>query len=215
MVLSLSPGPAQIEYAEHLSTYANMWRLTGDLWDNWPSLKAMFDRCRTWAPHVKEGCWPDCDMLPLGKVGKHFGQERDCLFTKDEQKTMMTLWCMFGSPLMLGAEMTKLDEWTLSLLQNKPLLTLHSHRFTGRQVLRDREKCIWAATEPTGEAHFVALFNLTDRPLDISVSAADCAALFPGTSFSAGHYREIWSGTVSEQIQSTVAPHGVALFSNK
>lgn len=215
IVLSLSPGPADVTESWHYSRYANMWRITDDFWDNWDTLLYMFDRCEKWQDHVRPGCWPDCDMLPLGKVGKHFGQERDCLFTKDEQKTMMTLWCMFGSPLMLGAEMTKLDEWTLSLLQNKPLLTLHSHRFTGRQVLRDQEKCIWAATEPTGEAHFVALFNLTDRPLDISVSATDCAALFPGTSFSAGHYREIWSGAISEKLRHTVSPHGVALFYNK
>jgi hypothetical protein len=62
------------------------------------------------------------DMLPLGKVGKGFETgERDCLFTREEQKTMMTLWCMFRSPLMIGAELTKMDDFTLSLLTNKEL----------------------------------------------------------------------------------------------
>ena len=62
-------------------------------------------------------------MLPLGKVGKGFETgERDCLFTREEQKTMMTLWCMFRSPLMIGAELTKMDDFTLSLLTNKELL---------------------------------------------------------------------------------------------
>lgn len=52
----------------------------------------MFWRCELWQDHVKEGCFPDCDMLPLGKVGKGFETgERDCLFTREEQKTMMTL----------------------------------------------------------------------------------------------------------------------------
>ena len=61
-------------------------------------------------------------MLPLGKVGKGFGQERDTGLTKEEQKTMMTLWSFFKSPLMIGAELTKLDGWTMSLLTNKEIL---------------------------------------------------------------------------------------------
>ena len=66
--------------------------------------------------------WQYCDMLPLGKVGKGFETgERDCLFTREEQKTMMTLWCMFRSLLMIGAELTKMDDFTLSLLTNKEL----------------------------------------------------------------------------------------------
>ncbi len=44
--------------------------------------------------------------MPLGFLGKGFGEERQTNFTKDEQVTMMTLWCIFRSPLMLGAEMT-------------------------------------------------------------------------------------------------------------
>ena len=215
IILSLSPGPANVAESWHYSRYANMWRITDDFWDNWETLLYMFDRCEKWQDHVRPGNWPDCDMLPLGKVGKHFGQERDCLFTKEEQKTMMTLWCIFGSPLMLGAEMTMLDEWTLSLLQNEDLLKLHNHRFIGRQVLRDKEKCIWAAIDPASGEYFVALFNLLDIPQDVSVSTKDCAAPFPGAEFAAGHYREIWSGTASEQLQGTVAPHGVLLFHKK
>lgn len=96
--------------------------ITDDFWDNWELLKNMFWRCELWQDHVKEGCFPDCDMLPLGKVGKGFETgERDCLFTREEQKTMMTLWCMFRSPLMIGAELTKMDDFTLSLLTNKEL----------------------------------------------------------------------------------------------
>jgi hypothetical protein len=215
IVLSLSPGPADVTESWHYSRYANMWRITDDFWDNWETLLYMFDRCEKWQDHVRPGNWPDCDMLPLGRVGKHFGQERDCLFTKEEQKTMMSLWCIFGSPLMLGAEMTLLDEWTLSLLQNKDLLDLHSHRFIGRQVLRDKEKCVWAALDPESGEHFVALFNLLDKPQDIFISPDDCSTPFPGATFIADSYREIWSGEASSKLQGTVAPHGVLLFHNK
>ena len=108
IVLSLSPGPALIEKAWHYEKYANMWRITDDFWDKWELLLNMFYRCELWQNHVTQGCYPDCDMLPLGWLGKGFGEERQTNFTKEEQVTMMTLWCIFRSPLMLGAEMPNL-----------------------------------------------------------------------------------------------------------
>lgn len=212
MVLSLSPGPALIEESWHYKKYANMWRITDDFWDNWETLLYMFDRCEKWQDHVSPGCWPDCDMLPLGYVGKHFGDERQSLFTKDEQKTVMTLWCIFGSPLMLGAEMTKLDEWTLSLLQNKQLLKLLNGRFTARQVLRDKEKAVWAAVSPEGE-RYIALFNLSEDNRTVSVDPEECTDMFPEGRFSPAleGAEEIWSGEGVAEASFPLPPHGAAL----
>ena len=84
MVLSLSPGPAVIEKAHHLETYANMWRITDDFWDDWKLLKAMFDRCEVWEKHTGNGNWPDCDMLPVGMLAWGFGHgARHTNFTGD------------------------------------------------------------------------------------------------------------------------------------
>lgn len=69
MVLSLSPGPAPLEYAETLKLNANMWRMTDDFWDQWNLLYGMFERCEKWSEHSAPGHWPDCDMLPLGHIG--------------------------------------------------------------------------------------------------------------------------------------------------
>lgn len=184
IVLSLSPGPALIEHSWHYAKYANMWRITDDFWDNWNTLQDMFCRCEKWQDHVSQGCYPDCDMLPLGKVGKHFGYERDSLFTKEEQKTMMALWCIFGSPLMLGADMPQLDSWTLSLLQNKKLLHLHNGNFVSKQILRDDVKCIWAATDPNTKECYVALFNFDDQPKDIAIDCKTCGSMFTDESFT-------------------------------
>ena len=74
IVLSLSPGPALIEKAWHYETYANMWRITDDFWDTWELLYDMFRRCELWQNHVGCGSFPDCDMLPVGWLGKGFGQ---------------------------------------------------------------------------------------------------------------------------------------------
>lgn len=170
MVLSLSPGPALIEQAWHLSQHANMWRITDDFWDDWRLLLNMFDRCELWQKHVREGCWPDCDMLPLGKIGKVFGHERDTRFTKDEQITMMNLWCIFRSPLMLGAEMTLLDDWTQKLLTNKDLLRVQQYGTQPVQLKRDQHQIVWMNRDSeTGDA-YLALFNISEKPQVVSVA---------------------------------------------
>ena len=215
IVLSLSPGPATVEDSWHYCKYANMWRITDDFWDNWDALVHMFDRCEKWQDHVRPGCWPDCDMLPLGKVGKVFGHERDTLFTRDEQKTMMTLWCIFGSPLMLGAEMTLLDDWTLSLLQNEDLLRLENGHFVSRQVYRDREKCTWAALDPKTGERYVALFNLSEESQTVSVSVEECAAQFHEGWENPTEMKEIWSGErlqVTDAVSGEIPAHGALLF---
>ncbi len=118
IVLSLSPGPAQLEDGSFLQEHANMWRLTDDFWDHWPALYHMFDRTERWAPFVRQGNWPDCDMLPLGHIGiravdggggdNWTGQR----FTKAEQYLLMTLWTIFQSPLMYGGTLPDIDEFT-------------------------------------------------------------------------------------------------------
>lgn len=169
IVLSLSPGPALVNKAWHLSKYANMWRITDDFWDNWPLLKDMFHRCELWQNHVTQGCYPDCDMLPLGRIGKGFGKERMTNFTKEEQRTMITLWCIFGSPLMLGAELTTLDDWTLSILTNKNILEMRNPNYKPEQILLDDTKAIWIAKNTEKETTYVALFNLSDRKIIINI----------------------------------------------
>ena len=57
-----------LDKAGHLRENANMWRITNDLWDSWDNIMEMFSRCNEWSPYVSEGCYPDCDMLPLGHI---------------------------------------------------------------------------------------------------------------------------------------------------
>ena len=170
IVLSLSPGPALIEKAWHYEKYANMWRITDDFWDNWELLKDMFHRCELWENQVSQGCYPDCDMLPLGYVGKGFGDERKTNFTYEEQKTMMTLWCVFGSPLMIGAELTKLDEITRSLLTNRDILNMLTPKCRPHQIRKSENEAIWTAYNAETNERYVALFNLADEEKKLEVS---------------------------------------------
>lgn len=171
MVLSLSPGPARTQDAFHLSQHANMWRMTGDFWDHWDKLYAMFEKCELWNPFRAPGCWPDCDMLPLGRLCKNAGyagaKDRPTNFTPAEQRTMLTLWCMFRSPLMLGGELRDNTPWDLSLLTNDDVLSLDRDSAENRQLLRTRGEALWACKDALGR-DTLALFNLSDEKRTVS-----------------------------------------------
>lgn len=211
IVLSLSPGPAHIDRAWDYCKNANMWRITDDFWDTWELLVPMFWRCELWQDHVKEGCFPDCDMLPFGKLGKGFGEERDTRLTKDEQKTVMTLWTFFRSPLMVGAELTKLDDWTLSMLQNKGLIDRMKATCYGEQVCRNDEMAVWKNTDSADDSICVALFNLTEEEKEISVALDEVEDGLADCSLT-----ELWDQTKSQtaggSIIATVPAHGVKAF---
>lgn len=212
MVLSLSPGPALINKAWHYEKYANMWRITDDFWDSWPLLKNMFERCELWQKHVSVGCYPDCDMLPLGYIGKGFGDERYTRFTREEQITMMTLWCIFRSPLMIGAELPKLDSWTLQLLTNSKVLRLLSYSSGARQVMRNRQQAIWLSKDQQKDTCYLAVFNLSDEEQEIIVTPEEVEL----ESFSGYDFEELWNEErleVLEQVFVTkVLPHGAKLY---
>ena len=211
MVLSLSPGPAPLEQGWHLSANADMWRLTGDFWDEWEKLDDMFERCARWYPFSGSGCWPDCDMLPLGRLcvtDRRHG-ERLCRLTRDEQKTMMNLWCIFRSPLMLGAATEHMDEFTLSLLTNGQVLRVNQEGKNQRPVRHTGDEAVWQSFLPDGMA--VALFNRSDKERRLSLAAGELGLdAFPAAT-------DLWSGERilphKNALSLSLAPHGsVMLF---
>lgn len=214
IVLSLSPGPALIEHSWHYKKYANMWRITDDLWDQWPLLLDMFRRCELWQDHVSKGCYPDCDMLPIGVMGKGFGNEWRSNFTKDEQKTMLTLWCIFGSPLMIGSELPLMDEWTVELLTNRQILSMLSPENRPHQILRNEEEAVWEAKNDANGDHFAALFNLSDEERTVSVKISDLTV--SGSETVKQNIADFWTGERLSVDQETISmklpAHGCAAF---
>lgn len=210
IVLSLSPGPASLEHGAFLQKHANMWRLTDDYWDNWNQLYDMFERCEKWAPFVREGNWPDCDMLPLGHIGLRSidggGTDRYTRFTKEEQKMMLSLWSLFKSPLFFGGELTDMDKWTLDLLTNKHLINMHQFGYNPEQVTRNNDIVIWK-TE-SDEAIWLAVFNLNDDERAVDY---DASKLLAGKTNS---ILEVFSqeSSSSLNIQTVLAAHEVKVF---
>lgn len=217
MVLSLSPGPAEISRKEHLCKNANMWRMTGDFWDSWNALYDMFDRCKLWQGVKKEGNYPDCDMLPLGILSKngtcHGDRNRYTKFTKDEQITMMTLWGIFGSPLMFGGNMPENDDFTLSLLTNEEYLKMHGYSCGAKQLYRNEKDkkgtIVWCANGK--KCKYLAVFNTKDKYAKIKTDLTEI--LMPDTLYNV---YDIWGkqnfGKVKNSITCAVPTHGAKLF---
>ena len=190
IVLSLSPGDALIEEAWRYGQNANMWRMTGDFWDNWPQLKDMFRRCEIWEKQVSRGCYPDCDMIPLGRVSELFGNGHEVNFTRDEQRTMLTLWCIFGSPLMLGGDMPRYDAETMAMLTNTDVLRMDALAGNGRQIERDDAHAVWSSFDPDTGAKYAAVFNLSDEEREMFIRPE----YFGLESFEGVRMKDLWEG---------------------
>ena len=205
MVLSLSPGPAPLEKAELFKQISNMWRITDDFWDKWELLYAMFERCEKWCTHTGAGHWPDADMLPLGALRQDYNPDDRTRFTKAEQRTMMTLWCMMQSPLMIGSEMTKLDDFTLGLLTNAAVLEIEKASWCGHPLCTTDEMSAWLAPRTDGKGAYVALFNLSDEARELELDAEHI-----GYDFTEAI--ELWSGEKCSGVKAALEAHDARVW---
>ena len=212
MVLSLSPGATLLEKAELYKQVSDMWRITDDFWDKWELLYAMFERAEKWCTHSGAGHWPDADMLPIGPILQDYDAANRTKFTENEQITMLTLWSIFRSPLMIGGEMTGFDEFTISLLTNEEILKMHKNARHSHQVWRREingsEYILWTAANAEGGGYF-ALFNAGEKNGNVKLDLADLEAA------DKLDCTELWSGekAVFDKIADiTVPPHGVKAF---
>ena len=167
IVLSLSPGKTQYQYAEECLGNANMWRMMDDLWDNWSAVDAVFKEAHAWETVTRPGNYADCDMLPLGQIAMTIGDAgytsaqsgRWTNLSQNEQLTMMTLWGVCHSPLFFGGEMTKNDAFTLSLLNNEEYHQMHKYGEDAHQVMNDEDNGRVAWTSHIGDTRYLALFQ--------------------------------------------------------
>jgi hypothetical protein len=211
IVLSFSPGAVNSWDRSYLHHYADMYRISGDFWDEWDDLKNMFNRCHIFKGHTGPGGWADCDMIPLGKInirGERGVGGRMSRFTPEEYQTLMSLWTIYRSPLMLGMDLTQMDEFTYSVITNKDALKINQTSINNREVKFERDKyAVWAANAPDKTEHYVALFNLTDVPMEVSVSLDELEIE------NVSNMKDIWTGETmdlkSEDLAFDIKPHHV------
>jgi alpha-galactosidase len=230
IVLSLSPGPTAIEHAAEVGQFAQLWRISDDHWDVWSAehkpgasefpfgTRDAFDRLAKWEVYVTPGNWPDEDMLPFGWLGPHpgWGEARQSRLTPDEEKTEYTLWCVARSPLILGANLTKLDADTRSLISNQTLLLIDQASSFSRPVQASslpsgfENARVWRATINTpgarGYAEYFAFFNLDSKPATLRASWKEL-----GIDNAKHAAEDAWTmdmGKASKEVIVTLPAHG-------
>ena len=219
MVLSLSPGRVlSLAHADHLAAHGHMWRISDDLWDRWVDVLAQFERLARWAPIAGAGAWPDADMLPLGHIGirAERGVDRASLLTPDEQRTLITLWCMARSPLMFGGDLPTSAPEAIDLITNEAVLAILKASCENRQVIRDDDLVVWTATATDRPGGYVAIFHTGDLPRAYDVPLSSVGMVSATTA------AELWSTPdespsadvdfVTKSISAKVPPHGVVLL---
>ncbi len=219
IALSLSPGPAPLEKTAEMRRYAQMWRISNDIWDIWHStveypqgLGDQFANVAKWSRKAEPGHWPDADMLPLGYLGPApgWGQPRYTRLTHDEQRTLFTLWCIFPSPLMVGGDLTKADPWTTSLLTNTEVLAVDQDSTGNHLAIATDRAVIWAADAAASHSRYVAIFNITESAETVRYAWKDL-----GLANQKYALRDVWDHRDKGEAGSldvSVPAHGTILY---
>jgi alpha-galactosidase len=219
MLLSISPGPAPLDALPELRRYADVWRISNDVWDIWKSsgdypkgLADIFALAAVWAPEARIGAWPDADMLAIGYLGPSpgWGTARNSRLSPAEQRSLLTLWCVSRSPLMIGANLTRMDADTLQLLTNPEVLAVDQHSSSARLAYSEGNLVVWNAASSTDTGEYVAVFNLGESALlkDLTWSQIGMGARVHAM-------RDLWLHKelgAQPRLHINLAPHASALY---
>ncbi len=209
---------AKIGMGPYLSQYAEAWRTTNDIRDNWESVSEIGFRthkCKgqdQWAPYKRPGSWPDADMLVVGKLGWWSGVHWTGL-TPDEQYTHITLWSILASPLLLGCDLTELDPFTLSLLCNSEVIDVNQDPLglQASRVAGDETHAIYVKPLEDGSLA-VALFNLGDEPRVMGFVPRLLGIVGEQTFRDLWRQQDIGKVNPREKWETEVAPHGTVFL---
>lgn len=210
-VTNSAPDEDEEEWTKISEAYF-LWRRNGDadIKDNWQSVSSIGFRMNRWRRFAGPGHWNDPDMLVVGRVGWS-NELRPCQLTPDEQYTHISLWCLLAAPLILGNDLTQMDEFTLNLLTNDEVLEVNQDPLgvMADLVLRTDTTEVWAKEMEDG-SRAVGFFNRRDDGTEkITIHWRDLG--LEGTQ----RIRDLWKqedmGTFEDRFTVEVASHGVML----
>lgn len=188
----------------------NYWRTTGDIVDTWASMSHIGFSQAEHAPYAGPGHWNDPDMLVVGRVG--WGPElHPSRLSKNEQLTHITLWSLLAAPLLIGCDLSQLDEFTLALLTNAEVLEVGQDslgRQATRVVVSGRQE-VWARPLADGTLA-VGFFNRDRRPMTVTAHWSDLG--LEGPQLVRNLWQRLDEGTFAEEYSAEIPGHGAVLL---
>ena len=191
----------------------NSWRTTGDIRDNWRSLSSNGFRLGGHEKYIGPGHFDDPDMLVVGAVDVGSGRNiRASRLTPNEQYTHISLWCLLTSPLLIGCDMTRLDDFTLNLLCNDEVLEVDQDPLCRQasRVLQDTNNQVEIWVKPMADgSKTIGLFNRSDSETQMTAKWADLG--LKGNQKVRDLWRQKDLGKFKDKFEATVPRHGVVL----
>jgi len=188
----------------------NLWRTTGDITDTWESMSSIGFSQDSLNTFARPGHWNDPDMLVVGWLGwgDHLHPSR---LTPSEQYTHISLWAMLSAPLLIGCDLSRIDDFTYNLLANDEVIAIDQDP-EGKQAVRKIEKPdyqIWVKELSDG-SKAVAVFNLSETDQTISINWAELGLK------DYKKVRDVWRqkdlGKFGKTHKTSVYSHGVSLL---
>jgi len=192
-------GSEPIAEAQQVS---NMRRVGHDIGDNWASMTSLIDIGAKLAQYAHAGFWNDLDMLEVGNGG----------MTTTEYTSHFSMWCAMKAPLILGNDLSKMNNETVSILLNDEVVAINQDPDGKQAVLVDTQGTnqVWAGALSNNKC-VVLLFN---RGGDSSLITAHWAKIGIAADTSA-QVRDLWRhrdlGSFTGSFNATVPSHGVVM----
>ena len=192
------------------SVGGQLWRTTGDIEDTWESLKSIGFSQAIAAPNAKPGNWNDPDMLVVGWVG--WGPRlHPTRLTASEQYTHISLWALLSAPMLIGCDLTRLDDFTMNLLGNNEVIDIDQDALgkSAIPVIKDPLYEVWVKELEDG-SKAIGLFNLDNNVKTISVDWTKAG--IAGNQMVRDVWRQENIGLFDKSFKTSVLPHGVTLI---
>lgn len=224
---------------------AHMFRSTGDIQDNWESIKRLAlsqigNEC-----YGGNYCHNDIDMLVVGMYGGSINQwinsadtaEGDVAVmtdadkvkseprlggcTDEEYKTHFSLWALMDSPLMIGCDIRHMTPATKIILTNKDVIAINQDiECRAPYCIKqwNNPENVFSLVKPMSDGSYaIGLFNFGDREGEMSLQFWDI-----GLTTASGRGLDIYDcwehkelGTFTERFCTVVPPHGCMVLRAK
>lgn len=219
---------------------AHLFRSTGDIQDNWESIKRLAlsqigNEC-----YGGNFCNNDIDMLV---VGMHGGSNNEWInsteqgvnviadsgetmpklggCTDEEYRTHFSLWAIMNSPLMIGCDIRRMTPATKEILTNKDVIAINQDiECRGPYCIKqwNNPDNVFSLVKPLSNGDYaIGMFNFGDRAGEMSLQFWDI-----GLTTASGRGLSVYDcwkheelGTFTERFCTTVEPHGCVVLRAK
>ena len=199
----------------------NSWRTAGDLGGSFEGIGTAlfrdgFDVYSRDSLHLYggPGGWNDPDYLLLGYLSNWKGQTVPTPLTPNEQYTHVSLWSLLSAPFIFSGDITRLDEFTLSLLTNDEIIEVDQDPLgiAGYRISKTGECEVWMKNLEDGSVA-VGLFNRGEAAQRVTALWSDLH--LSGKLMVRDLWRQKDLGKFSEKYSVLVQKHGVVMVKIK